>query len=82
MQLNQEEFVVLWNIECSSQTSPERAAEGSGNTKEKYEHIFGKLCEIGLISAQKKDNTFYGALVNENGRKVLKDKKYLDWIPD
>ncbi len=82
MELNQEEFETLWNIENSWQSNPIKASDETPGDIKKYMKIFLKLDELGLIKIEIRDNQIYGVVATEKGKQILKDKKYEDWIPE
>jgi hypothetical protein len=82
MELNQVDFETLWNIEKSWQSDPEKASDGTKEDIEKYNKIFRKLDEMGLVKIEIRDNQIYGAVATEKGKQILEDKKYDSWIPE
>jgi len=79
MELNQVEFETLWNIENSWQSDPVKASDGTKKDIEKYNKIFRKLDERGLVKIEIRDNQIYGAVATEKGKQILEDKKYDSW---
>jgi len=82
MDLKQEEFEVLWNIEKSWQTDPIKASDNTPESIKKYMKIFLKLDELELIKIEIRDNQIYGGAVTEKGKQILEEKKYEIWIPE
>ncbi len=82
MELNQEEFGVLWNIEKSWQTDPIKASDKNPENIKKYMKIFLKLDELGLIKIEIRDKQIYSAVVTGKGKQILEDKKYGSWISE
>jgi len=82
MELNQEEFETLWNIDKSWQSDPVKASDETTEDIERYNKIFIKLGENGLIKIETMDNQIYGAVATERGKQILDNKKYDSWIPE
>ncbi|USN45434.1 MAG: hypothetical protein H6502_05285 [Candidatus Woesearchaeota archaeon] len=82
MELNQEQFETLWNIEKSWQSDPSKASDETPESIKKHMKIFLELDEMGLIKIEIKDNQIYGAIATEKGKQLLEDKKYDSWIPE
>lgn len=82
MELNQEQFETLWNIENSWQSDPIKASNETPESIKKYMKIFLELDEMGLIKIQIRDNQIYGAISTQKGKQIPEDKKYEAWIPE
>ena len=82
MEINQEKFETLWNIEKSWQSDPIKASDETVESIKEYIKIFLELDEMDLIEIEFRDNQIYGATATEKGKQILEDKRYDSWIPE
>ena len=82
MEIKQQEFETLWNIEKSWQSDPIKASDKTPESIKRYMKHFLKLDELELIKIEIRDNQIYGAVTTEKGKEILENKKYSSWIID
>ena len=82
MDLSQEEFETLWNIEYSWKSDPVKASDDTPEDIKRFIRIFLDLDGKGLTRIEIRDGKIYGAVATEKGKQVLNEKKYEMWIPE
>ena len=82
MELEKEDFKILWNIGNSWEKDPEKAANSSGMSIQECNQIFIRLENIGLIELEFRESKIYGASLTDKGREVVENEEYSDWIPE
>jgi len=82
MEIEREDYEILWRIGNSWETDPEKAATSSGMSVQQSNHAFIRLENMGLIELEFREEKIYGASLTEKGKAVVEDEQYADWNPE
>ena len=79
MDINREEFEVLWKVEHSWEHNPEQASDNTNESIKKFQKIFLDLEDKQLLDIHISHNKIDYAHVTEKGLEVLHESQYRDW---
>lgn len=82
MDLNREEFEVLWKVEHSWEHNPEYASDDTNESIKKFIKIFLDLEDKQLLDIHIMNNKIDSAIVTHKGLEILKEEKYHDWYEE
>jgi len=77
--INRDEFEVLWKVEHSWEHNPEQASDNSDESIKKFQKIFLKLEDKELLDIHISNNKIISSEVTNKGLEVLRDDQYTDW---
>jgi hypothetical protein len=79
MDIDKEEFEVLWRVEHSWENNPSYAADDTLGSLSKFTKIFLKLEDARLLDIHIVNNKIHEAKVTDKGLEVLKNPEYSQW---
>jgi hypothetical protein len=82
VELNRDEFDVLWRVEHSWENNPNYASDDTDESIKKFEKIFLELEDKQLLDIHITNNRIDSAIVTNKGLEVLHEEKYKDWYDE
>lgn len=82
MDINREEFEVLWKVEHSWEHNPEQASNNTDESIRKFQKIFLNLEDKQLLDIHISHNKIDYAHVTHKGIDLLHEEKYRDWYEE